>query len=139
MFQANEKLTKKIVLSDRSNRQQMIHVGFKLQSVLSNGTFFSKLRQKLCPNLLIKKKIVQLINGKPDKNRYNKPQENNNKKHASSKPTSIHNLQPSKTTQRHHGAKKIHITVKQPPKLSFVHHSSFFCPDNYLLESSPPS
>jgi hypothetical protein len=38
-----------------------------------------KWRQKLCPNLLIKKKIAQLINGKPGKNRYNKPQENNSK------------------------------------------------------------
>jgi hypothetical protein len=35
--------------------------------------FFLKRRQKLCLNLLIKKKrIVQLINRKPGKNRYNK-------------------------------------------------------------------
>jgi hypothetical protein len=59
-----------------------------------------KWRQKLCPNLLIKKKIAQLINEKSGKNRYNKSQENNNKKHATSKPTSIHNLQPQKITQR---------------------------------------
>jgi hypothetical protein len=35
--------------------------------------------QKLYPNLLIKKKITQLINGKLGKNYYNKPQQNNNK------------------------------------------------------------
>jgi hypothetical protein len=39
--------------------------------------FFKKWRQKLCLNLLIKKKNTQLISGKPGKNWYNKPQENN--------------------------------------------------------------
>jgi hypothetical protein len=35
--------------------------------------FFLKQGQKICPNLLLnKKRIVQLINGKPGENRYNK-------------------------------------------------------------------
>jgi hypothetical protein len=34
--------------------------------------------KRLCPNLLIKKKIdTQLINGKPGENHYNQPQTNN--------------------------------------------------------------
>jgi hypothetical protein len=38
-----------------------------------DSIFFLKWEQKICPNLLIKKKrIAQLINGKPSKNRYNK-------------------------------------------------------------------
>jgi hypothetical protein len=38
----------------------------------SHYFFFLKRRQKICLNLLIKKKkIAQLINGKPDENRYN--------------------------------------------------------------------
>jgi hypothetical protein len=35
--------------------------------------FFLKQGQKICPNLLLdKKRIAQLINGKPGENRYNK-------------------------------------------------------------------
>jgi hypothetical protein len=55
---------------------------------------FLKRRQKLCPNLLIKKKrIAQLINRKPGKNRYNKTKKQH-LKHTTTNPTSTHNLQP---------------------------------------------
>jgi hypothetical protein len=40
--------------------------------------FFLKRRQKICLNLLIKKKrVAQLINGKPSENHYKEPTSNN--------------------------------------------------------------
>jgi hypothetical protein len=48
-------------------------VGLVEASNCRRKLFFFKRRQKLCLNLLIKKKrIAQLINEKPGKNRYNK-------------------------------------------------------------------
>jgi hypothetical protein len=58
-------------------------------------TFFLKRRQKICLNLLIKKKrIVQLINGKLGENRYNKTTKEQHLKPSTSEPTSTLNLQP---------------------------------------------
>jgi hypothetical protein len=54
-----------------------------------------KQRQKICLNLLIKKKrIAQLINGKPGKNHYNKTIREQHLKSTTSKPTSTLNPQP---------------------------------------------
>jgi hypothetical protein len=45
-----------------------------IAELYSSDFFFFKRRQKLCLNLLIKKKrIARLICGKPSENRYNKP------------------------------------------------------------------
>jgi hypothetical protein len=52
--------------------------------------FFEGWGQKLCPNLLIKKeRIVQLINGKLDENRY---KNTTNEQHRKHQPTSSQNL-----------------------------------------------
>jgi hypothetical protein len=70
-------------------------------------TFFLKREQKLCPNLLIKKKrIAQLINGKLDKNRYNKLQADNlNKQDNQQAHSTYHNRK-----LEHHATKKTHWT-----------------------------
>jgi hypothetical protein len=53
-----------------------------------------KRRQKLCLDLLIKKKrIAQLINGKPDKNRYNR----NKSQHTNSQCKTASNLKQPQT------------------------------------------
>jgi hypothetical protein len=54
-----------------------------------------KRRQKICLKLLIKKKrIAQLINGKPGENRYKKTTKEQHLKPSTSEPTSTLNLQP---------------------------------------------
>jgi hypothetical protein len=61
-----------------------------------NKKFFlkKKIEAKDCLNLLIKKKrIAQLINGKPDENRYNKTTRERHLKPATSKPIYTLNLQ----------------------------------------------
>jgi hypothetical protein len=67
--------------------------------------FFFKREQKLCSNLLIKKKrIAQLINRKLSKNRYNKPQVGNLNKQDNQQARS--NYHDSKL--EHHATKKIY-------------------------------
>jgi hypothetical protein len=56
--------------------------------------FFLKWEQKICPNPLIKKKrIAQIINEKPDKNRYNQITKEQHLKPATSKSTTTHKPQ----------------------------------------------
>jgi hypothetical protein len=56
--------------------------------------------QKICPNLLIKKKIAQLINGKSGKKPLQQTARKQQHKNATSKPTSTRNQQPKMTTHR---------------------------------------
>jgi hypothetical protein len=56
--------------------------------------FFLKWEQKLCPNLLIKKKIAQLINGKQGKKPLQQTTRKQQHKPATSKPTSTCDQQP---------------------------------------------
>jgi hypothetical protein len=50
----------------------LLSSGDRFCSLFAQSTIFFKRGQKLCPNLLIKKKrIAQLINGKLDENPYN--------------------------------------------------------------------
>jgi hypothetical protein len=97
-----------------------------------------KQRQKICLNLLIKKKrIAQLINGKPDKNCYNKITREQHLRTATSKPTKY--SQPTtKNSQHleHHDTKKIHITEN----LKRAHHSRScrrFLYNAFLPSSAP--
>jgi hypothetical protein len=87
-----------------------------------------KRRQKICLNLLIKKKrIAQLINGKPGKNRYNKTTREQHLKPATSKPTCKLNLQQrahntwSTTTQRRS------TQLDKPGKSNGIHQTSSCC------------
>jgi hypothetical protein len=72
---------------------------------LAAHLFFLKQGQKLCPNLLIKKKRgAQLINEKPGKNRYKK---NTNEQHltqATSRPTRQTNNHTKPTTTKQTGS-----------------------------------
>jgi hypothetical protein len=65
--------------------------------------FFFEREQKLCSNLLIKKKrIAQLINGKLSENWYNKPQADNlNKQDNQQGRSTYHN-----SKLEHHATKK---------------------------------
>jgi hypothetical protein len=67
--------------------------------------FFLKWKQKLWPNLLIKKKrIAQLINGKLGENRYNKLQTHNlNKQDTQQACSTYHNRK-----LEHHATQKTH-------------------------------
>jgi hypothetical protein len=63
--------------------------GLGLVHTLPKSTFFLKQRQKLCLDLLIKKKrVAQLINGKPDENQYNNNTDGLLPKQATTQPSS---------------------------------------------------
>jgi hypothetical protein len=88
---------------------------------------FLKQGQKLCLNLLIKKKrIAQLINRKPNKNYYNKTIREQHLEYATSKPTIKQtynrNLTIPKTPRRGEDPCNGRLTesssLKKPPKLS---------------------
>jgi hypothetical protein len=69
--------------------------------------FFLKRGQKLCPDLFIKKKrIAQLINGKLDKNRYNKATREQ-RQNISDLQTNKHTQPTTKANKRH---QEHHIT-----------------------------
>jgi hypothetical protein len=69
-------------------------LGARIMVSQSTQTKILKRGQKICPNLLIKKKrIVQLINRKPGENSYNKTTRETTPKTCNSKPTSSDNLQ----------------------------------------------
>jgi hypothetical protein len=67
--------------------------------------FFLKPGQKLCPNLLIKKKRgAHLINEKPSKNRYKKTTNEQHITHATSRPTRQTNNHSKPTSTKQTGS-----------------------------------
>jgi hypothetical protein len=94
-----------------------------------------KRRQKICLNLLIKKKrIAQLINRKPGKNRYNKITREQHLRTATSKSTKY--SQPTTENSQyleHQDTKKIHITENQKRVITQEAAEDFFTTHFFLL------
>jgi hypothetical protein len=87
--------------------------------------FFGKRGQKLCPDLFIKKKrIAQLINGKLDKNRYNKATREQ-RQNISDLQTNRH-TQPTTNANKRHQEHHTVVSLISIDLISALFHPSFY-------------